>query len=380
MAKTHQKLRVGVLGATGAAGLEFVRALERHPWFETKALFASVRSAGKSFAEACTLDVAGISPRVLEMTVQDLQEIDESMDLVCSALPAELAKEYEARYAEHTPVVSTVSAYRYEPDVPVAVLEVNCAHLRLLEQQRGRGWQGWIAPGPNCTATGLVMSLYPLQRAVGLRRVVMSSYQSVSGGGYGLIQQWKEQRQLDLPQPLDADEPVQNPPVRFEGNVIGHIKGEVEKVKIETKKILGLCSDAGIAPADFQIACQCVRVPTLSSHFETVFVETEKPCSPEKARAIYDDFNRACAEQYGDLPSSPQQTIIVLDRPPQPYFDANLQGGMATTIGMLETSEVFTPGLQYQVLSNNTMKGAAKGMIQVAEYLYRKTELLRRKA
>jgi len=208
MAKGLEKLRVGVLGATGAAGLEFVRALEGHPWFETAALYASPRSAGKPFAGACTLDISGISPRVLEMTVQDLREVSESLDLACSALPSELAKEYEARYAEHTPVVSTVSAYRYEPDVPVAVLEANVDHLRLLDQQRRRGWKGWIAPGPNCTATALVMSLYPLHRAVGLLRVVMSSYQSVSGGGYGLIQQWKEQRQLALPQPLEAEEPV----------------------------------------------------------------------------------------------------------------------------------------------------------------------------
>ncbi len=111
-----------------------------------------------------------------------------------------------------------------------------------------------------------------------------------------------------------------------------------------------------------------------------MFVETERHCSTEQARAIYEVFNAECAEKYGDLHSSPQQTIVVLDRPPQPYFDANLQGGMGTTIGMLEPSEAFAGGLRYQVLSNNTMKGAAKGMIQVAEYLYRKTELLQRKA
>ena len=380
MTSRPEKLRVGVLGATGAAGLEFVRALEGHPWFETAALYASSRSAGKPFAEACTLDVSGISPRVLDMRVRNLEEVSDSLDLACSALPSELAKEYEARYAEHTPLVSTASAYRYEPDVPVAVLEVNADHLRLLEQQRRRGWKGWIVPGPNCTATGLVVSLYPLHRVVGLRRVVMSSYQSVSGGGYGPIQQWKEQRQVALPQPLEAEEPVADPPVMFEGNVIGHIDGEVGKVKAETKKILGGYSDDGVAPADFHLGCQCVRVPTLSSHFATVFVETERPCSAEEARAIYEAFNAECVEKYGDLPSSPKQTIVLLDRPPQPYFDANLQGGMATTIGMLEPSEVFAGGIQYQVLSNNTMKGAAKGMIQVAEYLYHRTELLRRKA
>jgi aspartate-semialdehyde dehydrogenase len=379
MARNAEKLRVGVLGATGAAGLEFVRALEGHPWFETAALYASSHSAGKAYAEACTLDVTGISRRVLEMTVQGLREVGDSLDLICSALPLELAKEYEGRCAEHTPVVSTASAYRYEPDVPVAVLEVNADHLQLLERQRSRGWKGWIAPGPNCTATGLVMSLYPLRRALGLRRVVMSSYQSVSGGGYGLIQQWKEQRRVALPEALTVETPLADPPVQFEGNVIGRIEGEVEKVKAETKRILGLCSGDGITAADFLLGCQCVRVPTLSSHFETVFVETERACSVEEARAIYEAFNAECAERYGDLPSSPKQTIVLLDRPPQPYFDANLHGGMATTIGMLAPSEAFAGGLQYQVLSNNTMKGAAKGMIQVAEYLHRRTDLLPRR-
>jgi aspartate-semialdehyde dehydrogenase len=378
VARGSAKLRVGVLGATGAAGLEFVQALEGHPWFEAVALYASSRSAGKPFAEACTLDVAGLSSRVREMTVQDLQEVSDSLDLVCSALPSELAKEYEARCAAHTPVVSTASAYRSEPEVPVMVLEANADHLRLLARQQRRGWKGWIAPGPNCTATGLVMSLCPLHRAVGLRRVVMSSYQSVSGGGYGLIQQWKEQRQLALPHPLEVEEPVADPPLMFEGNVIGHIQGEIEKVKAETKEILGLCSGDRVTPAGFALDCQCVRVPTVSGHFETVFVETERPCSPEEARALYAAFNAECREEYGDLPSSPKQTIVLLDRPPQPYFDANLQGGMATTIGMLAASEAFPGGLQYQVLSNNTMKGAAKGMIQVAEYLYREA-VLRRK-
>jgi aspartate-semialdehyde dehydrogenase len=379
MTTMPDKLQVGILGATGAAGLEFVRALGNHPWFEIAELYASSRSAGKAFEEACRLDASGIPSRVLQKTVRNLDDVDGTLDLVCSALPSDLAREYEARYAEHTPVVSTVSAYRYEDDVPVLVLEVNADHCRLLEQQRRRGWKGWIAPGPNCTALGLVMSLYPLHKSLGVRRVAMSSYQSVSGGGYGLIQKWKEQRSAGLPQPLNLEEPIASPEVMFEGNVIGHIECETEKVETETRKILGTYAGDRIAPADLRLGCHCVRVPTLSGHFETVFVETERSCSPGDARAIYDEFNAQCAEEYGDLPSSPEKTIVVLDRPPQPYFDANIYGGMATTIGMVEASDAYEDGIQYQVLSNNTMKGAAKGMIQVAEYLYSRTDLLLRK-
>jgi aspartate-semialdehyde dehydrogenase len=341
MTASQAKLQVGILGATGAAGLEFVHALDDHPWFETAELYASPRSAGKQFAEACKLDASGISSRVLQKTVRNLEEVNDGLDLVCSALPSNLAREYEARHAEHTPVVSTASAYRSEDDVPVLILEVNADHCRLLEQQRRRGWKGWIAPGPNCTAVGLVMSLYPLHKALGVRRVAMSSYQSVSGGGYGLIQKWKDQRSTGLPQPLDVEKPIEGPEVMLEGNVIGHVEQEAEKVMAETKKILGACAGDGIVPADFRIGCHCVRVPTLSGHFETVFVETERSCSPEDARAIYNEFNAKCAEYYGDLPSSPDKTIAVLDRPPQPYFDANIYGGMATAIGMIEASDAL---------------------------------------
>jgi aspartate-semialdehyde dehydrogenase len=376
MTAREDKLRVGILGATGAAGLEFVRALENHPWFETAELYASPRSAGKPFVEACTLDVSDVSPAIQQKTVRNLEDVEGTLDLVCSALPSDLAKEYEARYAAHTPVVSTVSAYRYEDDVPVVILEVNADHCKLLERQRRRGWKGWIAPGPNCTALGLAISLYPLHRALGVRRAAMSSYQSVSGGGYGLIRKWKEQRSADLPQPLNVEEPIESPGVMFEGNVIGHIEDEAEKVRAETRKMLGACAGERIVPADFHLGCHCVRVPTLSGHFEAVFVETERSCSPENLRSIYDEFNAQCAKEYGDLPSSPEKTIVVLDRPPQPYFDANVYGGMATTIGMIEASDAYENGIQYQVLSNNTMKGAAKGMVQVAEYLRSRTDLL----
>ena len=373
------KLRVGVLGATGAAGLEFIRALDVHPWFNVVELYASKKSADKTLEKACSLDVSDISANIRQMKVQAIGEIDPDLDLICSALPSEVARDAEAYCAQHTPVISTASDFRYEPDVPVIITEVNAGHYPLLELQKQRGWNGWIAPGPNCTTVGLVMSLAPLYKEVGIERVAMTSSQAISGGGYGLIQLWNQQRQsllkngnVNLPEPLSGiEQPIDTLDIVLDGNIIGDIKGEVEKVKKETIKILGDYGGGEIYPANFLIDCQCTRVPTLRGHFESVFVETKSDCSPSDLKRIYHAFNSRVRGEFGDLPSSPRQTIVVLDRSPQPYYDANLQRGMAAVVGMINPTDLFRHGLKYQVLSNNTEKGAAKGMVQVAEYLYK---------
>src|SRR3989338_3979365 len=379
------KLMVGILWATGAAGLEFVRALDWHPWFQIAGLYASEKSAGKSLEEACSLDTANVSGDVRAMILHPLAEITADLDLICSALPSDVAKAIEAQCAQHTPVISTASAFRYEPDVPILITEINPEHYHLLETQQIRGWDGWIAPGPNCTTVGLVMSLAPIYREVGIKRVVMSSYQAVSGGGSSLLQLWSDQRRelvsgdrLNLPNPLAGlDVPVINPDRALEGNVIGCIEGEERKVKRETMKILGELNGNRVYNANFLVDCYCVRVPVLQGHFETVFVETKDSCSPDDLIKIYAAFNEQATRRFGSLPSSPKETIVVLDRAPQPFYDVNLHGGMAAVVGRIKRGESQN-WIKYQVLSNNTQRGAAKGMVQVAEYLH-KTGFLKAK-
>lgn len=361
--------KVGILGATGSAGIEFVHALVNHPWFELTELYASDKSAEKTLEEACMLNIRDIPIQIRKMRVRGIDDVAD-VDFLCSALPSEIAKKYEEKYAAQYPVISTTSAYRYEADVPILITEVNSNHASLLQTQQNRGWKGWIAPGPNCTTVGLVMSLYPLYRAVGIERVVMSSYQSVSGGGYKLIKNWEEQkRDIIQFQPQTPDHRPQTPdnrllvqpPFHIADNVIGYIEKEEEKVKNETKKILH---------AEFSVDCQCVRVPTLQGHFETVFVELKKTCSVEAVKVLYEEFNQECKENYGHLPSSPQKTIHVLERSPQPLFDSFVDGGMSVIVGRIEKGDWGKNTIKYQVLSNNVVKGAAKGMIQVAEWLY----------
>ncbi|HVH19509.1 MAG TPA: aspartate-semialdehyde dehydrogenase, partial [Myxococcota bacterium] len=185
--------KVAILGATGVAGQQFLVSLEGHPWFEVTALGASERSAGKPYRAAIT-EPSGQSRWVCEEAlpeqfaskpVVDAASLDpKQFDLVFSAVESDAARKLEERFAPHVPVVSTSSAFRYEDDVPIVVPGVNHDHATLVKrQQRERGWKGFVVPIPNCTTTGLVVALAPLQRQFGVRSVIMTSMQALSGAG-----------------------------------------------------------------------------------------------------------------------------------------------------------------------------------------------------
>ena len=184
-------------------------------------------------------------------------------------------------------------------------------------------------------------------------------------------QQLVSSDKVHLPNPLAGlDVPITNPDRLLEGNVIGYIEGEERKVQKETMKILGELNGDRVYPANFLVDCFCVRVPTLQGHFETVFVETKGHCSPDDLKKIYTAFNEQARKTFGDLPSSPGKTIVVLDRTPQPFYDVNLHGGMAAVVGRIERGDSQN-WIKYQVLSNNIQRGAAKGIVHVAEYLHK---------
>ena len=189
----NPRRRVAVVGATGVAGQQFLVSLEAHPWFELTKLAASARSAGKTYTDAIT-DAAGhrqwfceepLPPAFARMPVVDSDTLDlDGVDLVFTAVESGAARALEERFAARVPVISTSSAFRYEDDVPILVPGVNHEHAGLVKrQQRERGWKGFVAPIPNCTTTGLVIALAPLARSFGLRSVVMTSLQAISGAG-----------------------------------------------------------------------------------------------------------------------------------------------------------------------------------------------------
>jgi aspartate-semialdehyde dehydrogenase len=358
---THtQRVRVAVVGATGLAGQQFLAALATHPTFEVTKLAASARSAGKRYGDAIR-DASGavawyaatpLSPKFAAMMVEDAEQLDaREVDLVFTAIDAAPARELEPRYAAHVPVISTASAFRYEDDVPLLLPGINMEHAPLLRRQsERRGWKGWVAPNPNCTTVGLAMTLAPLHRAFGVKRVHMVSMQAVSGAGRspGVIG-------MDI---ID--------------NIIPHIPKEEEKVQKETLKILGVLGsgDAGITPASIAVTCTCTRVGVIEGHTEVVHVELAR----EPAQAAIVDVWRSFGKEFvaAGHPSAPPALIHVHEDPfrPQVRLDRDMNDGMTTVVGRLRRDETVAGGWKYMLVSHNTKMGAAKGCILVAEHLH----------
>ncbi len=352
-----QKKKAAILGATGVAGQQFIDALIGHPWFEISGLFASTRSAGKKYGIAATWHSSYPLPE--EIASMDVANIDDVVgrldeyDIVFSALPTDIAKEIEGKAAQQKPVISTASAYRYEEDVPILVPEVNAEHSPLIEKQKkNRGWKGFVVPGPNCTTMGLIISLKPIHINFGIKRVFMTSLQALSGAGY-----------------------PGHPAMDMVDNIIPFIAKEEGKVVIETVKTLGHMEGNDVKACDFPVSCTCTRVPTIDGHFLSIFVETEKPCSPDDYKKAIEEYNTACYKEFGELPSAPQETIVIKDEDnrPQPRLDRELGDGMSTAVGRIRKNEAFLEkGLTYCALSHNTKRGAAKGELLAAEYLMTK--------
>jgi aspartate-semialdehyde dehydrogenase len=349
------KQRAIVIGATGAAGQNIVESLANHPWFELVALAASSRSAGLTYAEA--IEGARFfektpSEEVLAMKVLDVEKASpRDYDLAFSALPSDVAKAMEPRFAEHIPVISTASAYRYEPDVPIMIPDVNPKHAKLLKvQKERRGWNGFICPGPNCTTVGLTVSLKPIMDAYGVRAVHVVSEQALSGAG---------EKGLRLDSPYRKS---------VEMNVLPYIDGEEEKVEKETNKILGRLSAGGVKGAGIVVGATCTRVHVQTVHTEAVYVDTKKPCSADEAKEAMRSY--VSEPQRMKLPSAPEKPIVVFDEPEMPQPKLHRQyGGDVTLVGRLRKDPVFRNGLAYVVTSDNLDKGAGGGAVQTAEYL-----------
>lgn len=351
-------IRCAVVGATGIAGQQFLAALHDHPFFDVVRLAASARSAGKSYRHAITQSSGQVAwwdaPEALERFA-DMEVVEgstmslEGIELVFSAVESDAARELESRYAEHVPVISTASAFRYEPDVPILIPAVNGDHAQLIEVQRARrGWKGFVVPIPNCTTCGLAIALAPLHAQFGVKKVVMTSLQATSGAGRspGVIAQ-------DI---VD--------------NVVPYIRNEEEKVEKETKKILGRLGDDQIVPADVAVSATCTRVGVLDGHTETVVAALDKPASIDEVKAALRSFGKDMNP--GTHPSAPKDWIYVHDDPfrPQPRLDRDLQGGMTTSVGRVREDDVLGEnGVKLVLVSHNTKMGAAKGAILVAEDL-----------
>ncbi len=357
MASSSNRIPVAVVGATGLAGQQFLASLADHPFFEIRKLAASSRSAGKKLVDALKDDKGAskwhctepLSAEHAGIVVEDSAAMTtDGVRLVFSAVEADVARELEPRCAANVPVISTASAFRYEPDVPVFLPGVNWDHAALIDiQRKKRGWKGFVSPGPNCTTVGLAMTLKPLDDAFGVSRVIMTSMQALSGAGRS-----PGVSAMDI---LD--------------NIIPYIPKEEEKVERETCKILGKLSGDAIAPAPVAVSCTCTRVNVLEGHTESVFVELKAKADLDRVKAVWREFGAGL-----DLPSAPKHLITVNDDPfrPQVRLDRDAEGGMSTVVGRLRNDPALANGVKYMLVSHNTRMGAARGAILVAEYLTQK--------
>ena len=353
--KMSQKLRVGILGATGMVGQRFISLLENHPWFEVVTVAASPRSAGKTYEEAVNGRWKMTTPMpeaVKKLIVMDLNEVEKvaaTVDFVFSAvdMTKDEIRAIEEKYAKtETPVVSNNSAHRWTPDVPMVVPEINPEHFDVIEYQKKRlgTTRGFIAVKPNCS----IQSYAPVLTAwkeFEPYEVVATTYQAISGAGK-TFKEWPE----------------------MEGNIIPYIGGEEEKSEKEPLRIWGKIEDGVIVPAtEPKITCQCIRVPVLNGHTAAVFVKFRKKPTKEQLIEKLESFRGLPQEL--ELPSAPKQFIRYMqeDNRPQVIMDVDYENGMGISVGRIREDSIYD--FKFVGLSHNTVRGAAGGALLCAETL-----------
>jgi aspartate-semialdehyde dehydrogenase len=341
---------VGILGATGAVGQKFIRLLENHPWFEIKALGASERSAGKTYAEAANwIEAVPCPENIKKMTVAACDpQFFSGVDFVFSGLDSSVATEVEGAFAAAgIPVISNAKNYRTGKYVPLLVPEVNPTHIHAIKKQTfDPNGKGFIVTNPNCVTVPLVMALKPLQESFGIKYVILTSMQAVSGAGYPGV-----------------------PSLDIMGNIVPFIGGEEPKIASEPLKLLGDIQDDGtVSEATFPVQATAVRVPVLEGHLLSISVALEKkPASIEEVIAVWENWKNPLEGLA--LPFAPEKPIVVTreDRYPQPRLHSYDENGMRTTIGRARLTSITE--LSFVALAHNTVRGAAGGAILNAELL-----------
>ena len=342
----ENKIPVAILGATGAVGQRFIQLLTDHPWFEIAALAGSNRSAGRPYAEVCrwVLD-SDPPPHIGEMIVAP-PEPGLPGAIAFSALPTEIARIVEPQFAAAGYVVcSNASAYRETLNIPLLIPELNADHLGMIETQRAeRGWPGLLVTSPNCTTTGLAMALYPLHRAFTVKQVFVTTLQAVSGAGYPGI-----------------------PFMDIADNLIPYIGGEEDKIRSETRLLLGEMADGERIPAEIGLSVQVTRVPVMDGHTLSIAAKFERAPSVEAATQVLEGFRGP--KVLSQLPSAPARPLAVRYEPdrPQPRRDRGAEGGMAVTVGRVRPCTLLD--LRMVSVVHNTLRGAASGSILNAELL-----------
>ncbi|MCH9627825.1 MAG: Aspartate-semialdehyde dehydrogenase 2 [Chlamydiales bacterium] len=310
------KIPVGILGATGVIGQQYVALLHDHPWFEIKSLAAT--HASPSYKQAVQSRWHASKPIPEGYSLSSLENF-EPCPLIFSALPNTLAAVYEPKLVEAgSTVISSASCHR--GSAPIIIPEINAHHLT-----------GKLITKPNCALQAFLLPLAPLHRKANICGLSVTTLQAMSGAGHsGLLSQ------------------------EIEGNVIPLIDGEEEKLENEPLKIL---------EARFPISAHCNRIPVIHGHMACVSVAFEYPLSYEDILAEWNQPNALT------LPSAPRYPVIYCDDParPQTRLDRDAGEGMSVTVGRLRHCPLLE--WRFVALSHNTIRGGAGGGVLTAELL-----------
>lgn len=338
-----EKIKVGILGCTGAVGQKLISLLEGHPYFVISEIAASENSAGRKYDERVSWrETKAIPENVKEMVIKECRAGLDAR-ILFSGLDAKIAGDTETEMAKAGYIVISNSRnHRMDEDVPLMIPEINSDHFELTQIQKKRwGSGGFIVTNPNCSVVALAIALFPIYKKYGLKKVITMTMQSVSGAGYPGV-----------------------PSMDIIGNVIPHIGGgEEEKIETEALKILGEINGGKIKNADFKVSAMCNRVPVINGHTLAVSVETEKKAGKEE---IINSFGEV---KVLNLPSSPSRVITYTEDEyrPQPILDAENDKGMTVTIGNLRKCSVLD--WKFTVLGHNTIRGAAGAAILNGEWM-----------
>jgi len=352
------KISVGVIGATGMVGQNYIRLLNDNPWFEVAYAAASPRSAGKRYREA----VAGrwhmgtdLPSRVGGLVVEDAGNVHAALgkcSVIFSAvdMEKESVRKLEMEFAaKGFAVVSNNSAHRHTEDVPILIPEINHEHCDIVPaQQKHYGWsKGLIVVKPNCSIQSYMIPIHALmQKGFRVAKMIVTTLQGLSGAGY--------------PGPSSLD---------MVDNIIPYIGGEEEKSENEPGKVFGKVTGGRIVPdGTLSISAHCTRVPVIDGHSACVSIQFAgaRP-SIDETKDAWRSYRSVPQEL--ELPSAPRQPIIVRDEidRPQPRKDRDAENGMAVVVGRLRPCKVFD--YRFVGLSHNTVRGAAGGAILMAELL-----------
>jgi len=357
-----KKLNIGILGATGTVGQNYIKLLQNHPWFEIVDVAASPKSAGKPYQEAVKnkwqmpISIPENVKYLIVRDVQDFEKIPKEVKILFSAIvmpTKEQIKELEFEYANKGfPVISNNSAHRWTPDVPMIIGEINHEHVNVIPiQQKNYGFKtGFVVVKPNCSLQSYLTPIFALKQAgFKISKLIITTLQAVSGAGYPGV-----------------------PSLDIVDNIVPYISGEEEKTEKEPLKIFGTVGKKGIKnDKSIQISATCTRVPVSDGHTASVNMKFKEMIpSKEEIIQIWSSFKSLPQEL--ELPFAPKHPIIYLENidRPQPKKDRDNEKGMALTVGRLREDNVFD--YKFVSLSHNTIRGAAGGAILNAELLVSK--------